>query len=289
MASLFDSMAEHPYHGQTAVIATLHSKEQWVGPPLWDRLGMRLQVAAVDTDSLGTFSGEVERTAGPLETAIRKARLGMASAGAALGFASEGSIGPDPWLGFVPSDIETLVLVDDERGITVSETVRSLEVVACQTTILPTEFDDAWLTRAGFPSHGLLVHPEGSFDRAMSKGLCDRSQLMEAIDRAHRVSATGRVTIANDLRAHFSPTRQRVIRTVAERLAARLAMCCSACGSPGWGAVTPIFGMPCADCGTWVESARMGTRLSCPACGDGIEICSVEEKAAPSCCPWCNP
>ena len=55
------------------------------------------------------------------ETALAKARLGMAAASATIGIASEGSYGPHPHMPFVAAGIEVMVLIDDERGIVVRE------------------------------------------------------------------------------------------------------------------------------------------------------------------------
>ena len=97
-------------------------------------MGCELFEVNLDTDQLGTFSGEIERIAPPLETAIQKARLGMKETGLLLGIASEGSVGPDPIVPFIHSNTEHLVLVDDEIGIVISETYRSFEITA--TTIM---------------------------------------------------------------------------------------------------------------------------------------------------------
>ncbi|MBU3646369.1 MAG: hypothetical protein FGM49_06150, partial [Candidatus Nanopelagicaceae bacterium] len=79
-------MKLHPYRGTTAAIATKHLKEQIIAP-IFVELGVSLEVAAVDTDLLGTFTGEIEREGTPKEVAIRKARLGMAATGLAYGLA----------------------------------------------------------------------------------------------------------------------------------------------------------------------------------------------------------
>jgi len=65
---------------------------------------MRVVVpAGLDTDGLGTFTGEVERPAPPRETALLKARLAIETTGLPRALASEGSFGPHPALGFVPA------------------------------------------------------------------------------------------------------------------------------------------------------------------------------------------
>lgn len=41
----------------------------------------------------------------------------MELAGLPLGMASEGSFGPDPYVGMFPWNVEILVLIDDELGL----------------------------------------------------------------------------------------------------------------------------------------------------------------------------
>ena len=87
----------HPYAGITAVLATMHGKERVIAPAFEDVLGMRIVVPpGIDTDALGTFTGEVPRDGTMLEVAIRKARIGMKIAGHSIGIASEGTFARHP-------------------------------------------------------------------------------------------------------------------------------------------------------------------------------------------------
>lgn len=54
------SKRNHPYHGQKVALATKHEKEHVVGPPLQEIVGLEVCVPPhLDTDVLGTFSGEI--------------------------------------------------------------------------------------------------------------------------------------------------------------------------------------------------------------------------------------
>jgi hypothetical protein len=59
------------YEGRSAVLATKHDKLSLITPPL-AATGLIVVAVAVDTDQLGTFSGEVSRPAAPLDTAIAR-------------------------------------------------------------------------------------------------------------------------------------------------------------------------------------------------------------------------
>ena len=52
-------------------MATKHDKGQLIAPCFDEILAMRVEEVLVDTDLLGTFSGEIERVGTPLETAIK--------------------------------------------------------------------------------------------------------------------------------------------------------------------------------------------------------------------------
>ena len=73
----------------------MHRKEEAIAPALMSALGLLVEpTAGLDTDQLGTFSGEIPRSGTMLEVAVRKARLGMSVMGLPLGLASEGTFGP---------------------------------------------------------------------------------------------------------------------------------------------------------------------------------------------------
>ena len=59
---------------KNVVLSTLHQKARWIKPHLVS-LGYELEESTLfDTDSLGTFSNEVERTLSPKESALAKAK-----------------------------------------------------------------------------------------------------------------------------------------------------------------------------------------------------------------------
>ena len=67
-----------PYAGQRCVLATMHGKETAIAPVLLGRLGLVVTTAPnIDTDALGTFTGEIPRAGTIREAAVAKARLGM--------------------------------------------------------------------------------------------------------------------------------------------------------------------------------------------------------------------
>ena len=60
------------------IIATKHKKESVIAPILEKELGVRCFTdETFDTDTLGTFTGEIERELDPIATARRKCLLAM--------------------------------------------------------------------------------------------------------------------------------------------------------------------------------------------------------------------
>lgn len=280
-------MAHHWYSGGVAALATKHAKDEAIAPVFHDLLGIQVQVVHIDTDSFGTFAGEIPRTDSPLNTAVAKARAGMAESGHALGLASEGTIGPDPFIPFFTADIETIVFVDDARGIVVSETTRSTEVTAIRETVSPDADLTKLLSRADFPRHGLIVRPPEPHVAPIAKGITDETALLLAIREC--TWNYGTAVVESDLRACYSPSRMRNIQECATRLAARIGTPCPECAGPGWGQIEPVRGLPCSACGTYVETAIRADVFGCPGCPAMREVSRSQQSVEPRWCPSCNP
>ncbi len=280
------------YHGCTAVLSTKHGKEVVIGPPLKALLGLAVQVpAGLDTDTLGTFTGEVERVGTPLEVAVRKARLGMDAAGLPLGLASEGSFGPDPRVPFVPLHHELLVFVDDRLQIQVVEQMMTNRTNYDHTTAASFADLAGFLDRAGFPSHAVVVRPNTGLEtRLLHKGLRTVEALQAALRECASASRDGLARVETDMRAHMNPSRLAVIRRLAFRLGRRLLRCCPVCETPGWGVVDVIKGLPCEECGhpTGLVSELVE---ACPRCTHHVNRPRYDGRKTASAgnCPYCNP
>lgn len=284
--------SRHVYAGRSAVLATMHRKEEAIAPVLLSTLDLLVATApGLDTDQLGTFSGEISREGTMLEVAVRKARLGMSAAGLPLGIASEGTFGPHPAIPFFPSAMELLVFVDEERGLVVHESLIAEATNFDHLATLPGEALEAFLERVGFPAHGLIVRPnEAALTVALAKGIVDRERLDRAIVEAASASADGRARLETDMRAHFNPTRMKSLAMLARRLAQRLATLCPACGTPGFGRTGTRTGLMCEDCGTPTEMVAVQI-FGCPRCDHREERPRPDglQTAPARYCPQCNP
>ena len=281
--------AGHPYKNQKIALTTKHEKLHLIAPAFSEQIGCELVEVNLDTDELGTFTGEIERSAPPRDTAIAKARLGMRAAGLQIGIASEGSIGADPLIPFLQSDIEHLVLVDDVRGIVIAESYRTFEITAATITAAPGDDLAQFFVDADFPHHALIVRPSGTPSSDAIKGIADHQQLLDAIASRAPLSPDGLVVIESDLRAMHSPSRQKNITEAAKLLAARVAQLCPACHLPGWGRVGYERGLPCHACGRQQPNALRQEILGCVAC-DHIQPGTLLATALdPANCGGCNP
>lgn len=279
------------YAGRTAALTTMHRKEAALSEPLWAGAGLHLvAVTHLDTDLLGTFTGEQARSGTMLETAVAKARLGMAATGLTLGLASEGSFGPHPVSPFVPADVELVVFIDDDRGFALHEVLLTETTNYAGIVVAPGDPIDGFLSRVGFPEHWLVVRPNLADPPALVvKGVCVPGDLASAVGAACAASADGKARVETDMRAHANPTRMRVLGELAARLASRLSTRCPACAAPGWGRTEVVRGLPCHACG-WPTDLVAEDVYSCAMCPYTQCRPRADRAAAPPAqCPRCNP
>ena len=284
-----NSINSHPYFGKRALLTSKHRKLSLFQEAFGEKLNLRVDELPLDTDLLGTFSGEVERAAPPLQTAIKKAELGLDATGLSIGLASEGSIGADPLIPWIQSDYELAVFVDRERELIISESYKSNEIVAATITVRPGDDLSSFLVKADFPHHGLIVR---TFTKDLSKshkGIHDFATLQEAIESIAKLSPTQQVVIESDFRAMHSPSRQRNIATVATRLATRVATQCPECNTPGWGRVDYLKGVECRECGDENPDAIKAELLGCSRCDYRAPGKFLRELLDAAQCAFCNP
>jgi hypothetical protein len=115
-------MNQHNFFaGRSIVIATKHKKQNAMAALLEKELGVTCIVPNdLDTDQLGTFSGEIERELSPMDAAKKKCTLAMELTNTDLAIASEGSFGAHPLLYFLPANDEILVLIDKKNGLEIA-------------------------------------------------------------------------------------------------------------------------------------------------------------------------
>ena len=159
------------YDNKRISLLTKHGKEKIIAPLLAEAAGCQVElVPGYDTDQLGTFTREVPRVDNQIDTARKKARIGMDLLGLSLGMASEGSFGPDPFMGLMPWNRELIVLIDNEAK---TEIVGQAEGPGNQQHLLTSDWQEAvkFATTVGFPEQYLIVRPENANDPRIRKDI----------------------------------------------------------------------------------------------------------------------
>lgn len=276
------------YDGKTAALLTQHGKETLLAPILEPLLGCEIQhVQGYDTDQLGTFSGAIKRLDSQIETARKKALIGMDLAGSTLGVASEGAFVSDPWSGLMPWNIEVLVWVDRQSdfevvGIAQGPT-RSLHQAVRSVSEL-----EAFAQAAGFPQHHLVLRPQNASDPRLHQGIADWDQLKQTFRQCQEQSSNACVYAENDHRAFCHPTRQAMIQRAAQDLVKKFESICPRCSAPGFAASQHTSGLLCRSCGSKTRLPVSYT-MCCNACHYTEEKRSTPNFADPSRCDVCNP
>ena len=269
-------------------LATKHGKLEQIAPWFKTLPEYKLELAEIDTDVFGSFSGEISRAQSPRETAIAKARAGAELLGTEYGLASEGTIGPHPQMPWINSDHELLALVSGDGEIVLVETYLSTEIHAHTEIVSPGLNIESLAKKLDLPSHAAIVTGEIDGEAFANKGITESGELASVIERAFSEGAT-QVKVETDFRAMFSPSRQLNISKCAERLVKRLATNCPACNQIGWGRIGFEYGVNCRDCLSVVSSVPNSERLGCISC-DYSEYRSLGvDFVEASRCDYCNP
>lgn len=281
------------YRDACIIIPTKHAKSVAIAPPFREKLGASVLEHIVDTDTLGTFSGEVERKGNALECARRKCEWALELLGSKTDYvlASEGSFGPHPYISFLPCDQEILYFMDRKRGFHLHLSLTSEKTNYQMKLLGSLEELQTFAKAAQFPSHALILRPNGSETRSpIFKGLNTEAALADAFSDALKLSSAGKVWVETDMRAQMNPSRMAVIGELASQMAIRLATACPQCSAPGWGRVRAEKGLECEYCDQATEMIA-NEIYGCVLCDHSEKIPRTDGlKAAPQQnCGWCNP
>ncbi len=277
------------FKGRKLVIATKHHKEQVIAPLLEKQLGVTCFIPeAFDSDVLGTFSGEVERTDDPLTTARNKCILAMEQTQCDLAIASEGSFGPHPALYFIPADDEILLLLDRKHQLEIVARELSTETNFHGTEVTNEEALRNFATAVKFPSHAIILKQMKEGGASMKKGITDWNLLLETFQ--HMLLSGDPVFAETDMRALYNPTRMNVIEKATHNLLEKIASICPQCQTPGFSVTDRCAGLPCSLCGSPTRSVKSHI-LTCSNCSyrQTIEYPNQKHTEDPMYCDVCNP
>jgi hypothetical protein len=269
------------------LVVTRHQKERVLRPLFSEHLGCTvLEGIEPDTDSLGTFSGEVARSADMLTTARKKAELGVIRSNADLILVTEGSFGPHPQIPFVAANTELIFLYEPATERNWYEVFHSTETNFASTEVSNWAGLQEFVQQAAFPEHGIILRPAVNNFDLMLKGICCIDELKGHAQKLF--DKYGRLWAETDMRAHMNPMRMKVIEKAAKQLIQRLKSNCEACGLPGFGLKAWVRGLPCA----WCQRPTSLALAEIHAC----DFCEKEQRhnvgepfADPGSCNYCNP
>ena len=277
------------FKGRKIVIATKHEKEKAIAPILEKQLGVHCFVTPeLDTDTLGTFTGEIERKEDPLATARHKCLMAMELTHCDLAIASEGSFGQHPSLFFAPADDEFLYFYDQRHKLEISVRELSLET-NFNGSLIKTEAElIEFAHKVKFPSHGLILRKSKDELTDMVKGITKQELLLEAFYKL--MHNFGEAYVETDMRAMYNPTRMQVIKLAAEKLVNKINTLCPTCNTPGFGITKATQGLPCEVCHSPTRST-LSYIHACQKCGYTKEEVFPNGKQLedPTYCDLCNP
>jgi len=277
------------FRGRNLIIATKHKKEKVIAPWVEMSLGVNcIASKTLDTDSFGTFTGEVDRKDDPLATARKKCMLAMELHDCDLAIASEGSFGPHPSLFFVPADDEILLFIDKKNEIEIVERELTSDTNFSGEEISNTRQLEDFAIHSKFPDHGLILRKSKEDGTEIIKGITDWNQLTASFHSLKKKYGT--TYIETDMRAMFNPTRMRVIERVAQKLVNKINSLCPRCNFPGYGVTDVKHGLPCSLCSFPTRSA-LSHLYTCQKClfTDEVKYPNNTVTENPMYCDNCNP
>ncbi len=278
----------HRFENLRVAMPTLHGKEKIISQAFsawqWEVVAL-----PVDTNRLGTFTGEVERPADPLATAWMKLEAGLPhAAGFDLLIASEGSFYPHPEVPLITLNTELLVLRDLRNNRQYQAAHTDYFPLSVREQVNHWQQLEDLAARLDFPQQGLILPgvQEKSVARQYLKDLHDMDALRQGFEQLQKHGAA--IWVETDFRALHAPLRQSHIAAAAGRLLEKLQCHCPACEEPGFGKTAPLSGLPCSWCGTPTRLTRSWMHR-CEVCHHEVEMAVAETAADPGYCDRCNP
>lgn len=269
---------------KTIVVASKHEKVRVIQPLFDVKFDSTFLSCNIDTDQLGTFSGEIERILTPYEAAIEKCRMAFNETNADFAISSEGSFGPHPTLFFIPANEELIVFMSRNKELIIWAKHISTETNYNKIENPNAEQLSDFLEKVQFPSHKVIFKSK----ERIEKGLDDLNSLNQLIQESELLNES--FSIETDMRAHCNLTRMKVIEETTIKLLEKLNSFCPSCETPGFSVQEVVKGLPCAQCGLKTESTLKHIKV-CNSCNHHEDILYPRgiKTEDPMYCSFCNP
>jgi hypothetical protein len=268
-------------------IATMHAKEKVIAPLLEKHFELTCAVPNINTDALGTFSGEIIRVGSPLDTARKKCEMAMELTGYDLAISSEGSFGAHPYIPFVSANEELVFFMDRKNDFEIIGRELTIETNLNESAVKSLEEALEFAKRVSFPEHGLIIR-EKEHAEALFKGVSDPTNYIEIIEDL--LLNNSEIWVETDMRAMFNPTRMRAIEKATKDLIAKLESFCPTCQFPGFWVTKALPGLPCSLCNMPTKSTSEYV-YGCLKCDYSESKIHPHGKMVedPTYCDFCNP
>ena len=277
------------FNNRKLLIATKHGKEKIISPIFEKALGVSCFVTdCFDTDTLGTFTGEIERKDDALTTLRKKCGLAMKANNCDLVIASEGSFGSHPTVFIAKADDELMMLMDSKNNLEITAREISMDTnfnasfINCDEELL------AFAKLCNFPTQGLILKPAERDFTKIIKGITTFEALWMHFKK-FKIEFGG-AYVETDMRANYNPTRMGVIKKTAIKLLEAVQSECPECGTPGFTITKILRGLKCEWCKNPTQSA-LSYQYTCVKCKYTKDEFYPHKKTSedPSYCDFCNP
>jgi len=277
------------FKNRNLVIATKHKKESVIAPLLEAELSVNCFVPFdFDSDSLGTFTGEIERKDDSVATARKKCLMAMEQTNCDLGIANEGSFGSHPTIFFANADDEILIFIDKKNNLEIIARELSLKTNFNATKVNSFIELKEFAKKIAFPSHAIILKSEEKDSTNFVKGIQSWQLLEESYTTLFQNNGT--IYAETDMRALYNPTRLLVIEKATQKLIEKIKSLCPDCQTPGFGVTSVKSGLPCSLCGCATKSTKSHI-YNCHKCNFEMEKMYPYDKKTedPTYCDYCNP
>jgi len=276
------------FQDRELLVATKHKKERVIQPLFEQTFGIKCHVPPdFNTDRFGTFTGEIDRSLSPLETARAKAEAALLEYGGDLVISSEGSFGAHPFIPFAPADEEFVYLLDKRNGIEFNARILTTETNFASCNVRSESDGIQFLQRIGFPEHGVIIKPSATAD-SWVKDFQEEQPVISLIREL--LLHQDVVSMETDMRAMNNPTRMKAIEAAVHELLKKMKSNCPQCATPGFTITQFNTGLPCRACGAPTKST-LSHILTCQVCKYYTEIMYPNNRQTedPMYCDCCNP
>lgn len=277
------------FKNRSLLIATKHQKEKVIAPIFESAMQVHCFVPNdYDTDTFGTFSGEIERPSDPITVLKMKCKKALEQYGYDMGIASEGSFGPHPQIPFAQANEEFMIFMDLKNQLEIMVGSLSTET-NFSSALIETEGDlHFFAKRVHFPEHAIILKSAEKNGNACIKGITNYDDLVKGY---HTLKQQYHQVIAEtDMRAHLNPTRMKHLQQVAQKLIDKIQQTCPTCSFPGFDVKEVIRGLPCNLC-NFPTNGVLKYIMQCKHCNyqEEKKLPNNKETEEPLYCGFCNP